>query len=1114
MTVKFTRAAQTYYSATDAANLTFPSGDWSVGFSFVLDGSLAVSTTQYFVSTGNYQTPGSIALFLAVDASGVARLNAYINAGGASTCVSQVLTANGAYEGVFVHSGSTVNVKCSPVLTTLPTTGASVVTGTLPATLTTAMDSTFPLTLGTRSTFELTRALDHSAARFFLVPVALSDLEIAKLAYGMELSDLGYTPSWYCRLNDPNDFTDRGSLGVPFAKTGTPATGTPMGFGFVPTTSAPAFTSAPAINGTPQVGTSSSYTRGGFTGTPTPDVTQQWYVAGVAVSGATGLTYIPVTGDVGKALTVRQILNNSQGGPTTSDSAAKTVTAAANAVSVAELVAEKIYSRIGTSAVVDLSGAYTGTQPTTIEYQLYAVDRTTVRQAWTSAGANIVAGGTWTASPTIPQHAEKYTIAVRTKDSGGTVLATSVVSTNKFGVGLWICCVGSSSAATWFGSGSGGAFTPNTTTTSYADPNVGFRNFDANGIASQTAIYYAQQYGCVVGMLSTGSGGSTVNDLSNTGSSLWTTIVLPGLALVGNRVEGIHGSSGSNDASNNYLVTSVDQHLTKLRAIAANLRSVCNAPNLPILWSGMNSRPGSSGNAAGQDPMSDWVRQAENIFGYDTNVYHVSSLDFQVGTDGVHLTGTGFQAQMARIQYVWIEAIKNSIYHRGPRIIGFTFLSNVVTATLEYRQPGANDFTPTTGAIGFSITDASGTPNILSVTRGDATHPKITCDRPLVAPVVTKFLSGGAPSIAAPIYDNATVPLPLVMESALATTQGAAPVDSQAPTLTNASATQTGSTTASGSVATDEANGTLYFLVNTSSTAIVSQVQAGSTKAVTATGVQSVSFTGLPAATLLYPHFVHVDAAGNVSEVANGAGFTTAAAPDTTAPTLSAASATSTGTTTATASVTTNEGNGTLYSLVSTATTATATQVKAGSSQLVTTAGAKTVNATGLPSSTAQYFYFLHRDASGNESAVLRSPLFTTATETPQQGNGQSGITFIPSKARTLKVKAAALTFEGGAFWDLTIPRKPSGRKDPDSIIDITLDWSDVLDDITDTIAGIDWTVKNATSTGSYPSGALTTLFVAGGTVSTLIEITATMTSASNPPRKEDRTVYLKVEQL
>lgn len=110
--------------------------------------------------------------------------------------------------------------------------------------------------------------------------------------------------------------------------------------------------------------------------------------------------------------------------------------------------------------------------------------------------------------------------------------------------------------------------------------------------------------------------------------------------------------------------------------------------------------------------------------------------------------------------------------------------------------------------------------------------------------------------------------------------------DTTAPTLTVPTATATGATTAVGAVSTNEASGTLYWLASTNATETVATVKAGSSQAVTATGSQAVSVTGLIASASYRLHFVHRDAAGNDSAVASSALFNTPAEDDTTPPTL------------------------------------------------------------------------------------------------------------------------------------------------------------------------------------------------------------------------------------
>lgn len=110
-------------------------------------------------------------------------------------------------------------------------------------------------------------------------------------------------------------------------------------------------------------------------------------------------------------------------------------------------------------------------------------------------------------------------------------------------------------------------------------------------------------------------------------------------------------------------------------------------------------------------------------------------------------------------------------------------------------------------------------------------------------------------------------------------------VDSTAPTLSSPTGTETGATTADGSVSTNEGNGTLYAVVTTSATPpSAADIRDGTgavydtIQAVSATGVQNVSATGLSAETTYYWHFLHDDAAANPSNIVSSAGFTTDAA--------------------------------------------------------------------------------------------------------------------------------------------------------------------------------------------------------------------------------------------
>lgn len=64
----------------------------------------------------------------------------------------------------------------------------------------------------------------------------------------------------------------------------------------------PRNTVLPTITGTAKVGQTLTSTNGTWTGSPT--FTRHWYANGVIIPAATAVTYVPVSGDIGKTVTV------------------------------------------------------------------------------------------------------------------------------------------------------------------------------------------------------------------------------------------------------------------------------------------------------------------------------------------------------------------------------------------------------------------------------------------------------------------------------------------------------------------------------------------------------------------------------------------------------------------------------------------------------------------------------------------------------------------------------------------------------------------------------------------------------------------------------------------
>lgn len=137
-----------------------------------------------------------------------------------------------------------------------------------------------------------------------------------------------------------------------------------------------------------------------------------------------------------------------------------------------------------------------------------------------------------------------------------------------------------------------------------------------------------------------------------------------------------------------------------------------------------------------------------------------------------------------------------------------------------------------------------------------------------------------------PINPSDTVAVTLAaLEARILTLEGGPAPDTTAPTLSSPTAAKNGQTAMTGSVSTNEANGTLYRYISTSATppsaanlkAGTGAVASGS-QAVSSTGAQNVTASGLTADTAYYTYFLHRDAAGNDSAIAAAAAFTTDAA--------------------------------------------------------------------------------------------------------------------------------------------------------------------------------------------------------------------------------------------
>lgn len=85
-----------------------------------------------------------------------------------------------------------------------------------------------------------------------------------------------------------------------------------------------------------------------------------------------------------------------------------------------------------------------------------------------------------------------------------------------------------------------------------------------------------------------------------------------------------------------------------------------------------------------------------------------------------------------------------------------------------------------------------------------------------------------------------------------------------------------------------------------------------------------------------------------------------------------------------------------------------------------------------------------------------------------------------------------------------------SFKKDPDAILDYTVDWTEWLSAIADTITTSVWILDpSVTAVSDSHTGTKATVFISGGTMETSVVITNRITTVGG--RTDDRSITLKI---
>ena len=82
-------------------------------------------------------------------------------------------------------------------------------------------------------------------------------------------------------------------------------------------------------------------------------------------------------------------------------------------------------------------------------------------------------------------------------------------------------------------------------------------------------------------------------------------------------------------------------------------------------------------------------------------------------------------------------------------------------------------------------------------------------------------------------------------------------------------------------------------------------------------------------------------------------------------------------------------------------------------------------------------------------------------------------------------------------------------QKDPNAILDYTVDWTEWLEDVVDTISSVTWVVPDGlTKVAESNTTLMATIWISGGAVGESYRVVCRMSTAT---RTEDASIFLEI---
>lgn len=412
-------------------------------------------------------------------------------------------------------------------------------------------------------------------------------------------------------------------------------------------------------------------------------------------SGAETFTYTP-TSTTGSPHTL-SVTND--GALTDPDDLEYTVNAATDVIACTDQTAGRIYQRAaGTAArTVTFAGTYTGTEPATVEVQIQDHTSGSTIQDWTALGGTAIGGGNWSGTLSVPEAANWYKFRARGKDGGGSVLATSSVTSNKWGVGILVAMLGQSNMQ-------------NMTLTSSTPPASSDLTRRYNGswavVGGNGSIRFANTLqagaGLLTGILDYGQATTAITQWNSGGSGEVLDGFLTGLADSGGDVEFVLWHQGESDA---IAGTSKATYKTALDTLYADLQTATGRDSTELRFG--CALVGTMEDDDVTDATADAIRQAQLEWVAETaGAFHAGSSVDIARIDDFHWAAAGYERMGRRYAQAILEQLGEEAFGAGgPLVASARRYAGDATVFLTCTQDGGAFDGTGADLTGFEVSD-------------------------------------------------------------------------------------------------------------------------------------------------------------------------------------------------------------------------------------------------------------------------------------------------------------------------------------------------------------------------------------------------------------------------